>query len=45
MVYAIPYSTTPFVTKSLKEVVKTLFEAFVLVVIVVFCSCKAGAPR
>src|SRR5207344_2787819 len=36
MVYTIPYSTTPFVTESLKEVVITLFEAFVLVVIVVF---------
>jgi len=36
MTYQIPYSTTPFVTESLKEVVKTLFIAFVLVVIVVF---------
>src|SRR5258706_2796663 len=36
MVYQVPYSTTPFVTESLKEVVKTLFEAFALVVIVVF---------
>jgi HAE1 family hydrophobic/amphiphilic exporter-1/multidrug efflux pump len=34
--YSIPYSTTPFVTESLKEVVTTLFEAFGLVVIVVF---------
>ena len=36
MVYAIPYSTTPFVTESLKEVVITLFVAFALVVVVVF---------
>jgi hydrophobe/amphiphile efflux-1 (HAE1) family protein len=36
IVYSIPYSTTPFVTESLKEVVITLLEAFVLVVIVVF---------
>src|SRR5712691_8324762 len=36
MVYSVPYSTTPFVTESLKEVVKTLFLAFILVVIVVF---------
>ena len=36
IVYSIPYSTTPFVTESLKEVIKTLFIAFVLVVIVVF---------
>src|SRR6267142_2138778 len=36
MKYSVPYTTTPFVTESLKEVVKTLFEAFVLVVIVVF---------
>ena len=36
MVYSIPYSTTPFVTQSLEEVVKTLGIAFVLVVAVVF---------
>jgi HAE1 family hydrophobic/amphiphilic exporter-1/multidrug efflux pump len=36
MVYSIPYSTTPFVTASLEEVVKTLFEAFALVCLVVF---------
>src|SRR5260370_30651504 len=36
MVFSVPYSTTPFVTESLKEVGKTLFLAFVLVVIVVF---------
>ena len=36
MVYSIPYSTTPFVTESLKEVIKTLFIAFVLVVFVVY---------
>jgi HAE1 family hydrophobic/amphiphilic exporter-1/multidrug efflux pump len=36
MMYSIPYSTTPFVTESMKEVIKTLFEAIVLVLIVVF---------
>src|SRR5262249_2546789 len=36
MVYTIPYSTTPFVTESLKEVIKTLAIAFVLVVFVVY---------
>ena len=36
MVYSIPYSTTPFVTESLKEVIKTLAIAFVLVVFVVY---------
>jgi HAE1 family hydrophobic/amphiphilic exporter-1/multidrug efflux pump len=36
MVYTIPYSTTPFVTESLKEVIKTLFIAFALVVFVVY---------
>jgi HAE1 family hydrophobic/amphiphilic exporter-1/multidrug efflux pump len=36
MVYTIPYSTTPFVTESLKEVVITLGIAFVLVVFVVY---------
>jgi hydrophobe/amphiphile efflux-1 (HAE1) family protein len=34
--YSIPYTTTPFVTESLKEVVKTLFIAFLLVTLVVF---------
>ncbi len=34
--YSIPYSTTPFVTESMKEVVKTLVEAFILVALVVF---------
>ena len=36
MVYKIPYSTTPFVTESLKEVIKTLGIAFVLVIFVVY---------
>jgi len=36
IVYSIPYSTTPFVTESLKEVVKTLGIAFVLVIFVVY---------
>jgi hydrophobe/amphiphile efflux-1 (HAE1) family protein len=34
--YKIPYDTTVFVQESIHEVVKTLFEAFVLVVIVVY---------
>jgi HAE1 family hydrophobic/amphiphilic exporter-1/multidrug efflux pump len=36
MVYSIPYSTTPFVTRSLEEVVKTLVIAFLLVILVVY---------
>lgn len=36
MQYSIPYSTTPFVTESLKDVIKTLGEAFLLVLFVVF---------
>lgn len=32
----VPYDTTPFVEKSIEEVVKTLIEAFVLVFIVMF---------
>jgi hydrophobe/amphiphile efflux-1 (HAE1) family protein len=36
LAYSIPYTTTPFVTESLKEVVKTLFVAFALVVVVVY---------
>ena len=36
LVYSVPYTTTPFVTESMKEVMKTLFAAIVLVLIVVF---------
>ena len=36
MIYTIPYSTTPFVIESLKEVIKTLGIAFVLVIFVVY---------
>ncbi|RZI44030.1 multidrug efflux RND transporter permease subunit [Herbaspirillum sp. HC18] len=36
LVYSVPYSTTPFVTESLKDVVITLGIAFLLVLFVVF---------
>lgn len=36
MAYSIPYTTTPFVTESLREVMKTLGIAFVLVLLVVY---------
>ncbi len=36
MTYAVPYDTTPFVTESIYEVLKTLAEAMVLVFIVVY---------
>ena len=36
MVYSVPYSTTPFVTESMKEVIITLFEAMLLVMLVVY---------
>lgn len=36
MKYAVGFDTTPYVEESLKEVVKTLFEALVLVVLVIF---------
>jgi HAE1 family hydrophobic/amphiphilic exporter-1/multidrug efflux pump len=39
--YSIPYTTTPFVTESLKEVVITLLEAFALVVLVVFAFLQS----
>src|SRR6202521_1971507 len=41
IVYHIPYSTTPFVTESLKEVIKTLLIAFVLVVFLFLQSWRA----
>jgi hydrophobe/amphiphile efflux-1 (HAE1) family protein len=34
--YAVPFDTTPFITTSMEEVVKTLIEAMVLVSLVVF---------
>ena len=36
MHYVIPYDTTPFITLSIQEVVKTLIEAIVLVFVVMF---------
>jgi HAE1 family hydrophobic/amphiphilic exporter-1/multidrug efflux pump len=36
MIYTVPYSTTPFVTESLREVMKTLGEAILLVLFVVY---------
>lgn len=36
MVWSVPYSTTPFVTESLREVLKTLGIAFLLVMFVIF---------
>jgi len=43
LVYALPYSTTPFVTESMKEVVITLSIAFFLVVLVVYVFLQS--PR
>lgn len=40
-----PYDTTPFVTISIHEVVKTLFEAIVLVFWSCICSCKTSGQR
>ncbi|HEX7024247.1 MAG TPA: efflux RND transporter permease subunit, partial [Gemmatimonadales bacterium] len=34
--FAVPFDTTPFITESMKEVVKTLVEAMLLVTLVVF---------
>jgi multidrug efflux pump subunit AcrB len=45
MDYVIPFDTTLFVSASITEVVKTLVEAMMLVLAVVYVSCKAGAPR
>ena len=43
--YAIALDTTLPVTEGIVEIVHTLIEAIVLVIIVVLSSCKAGAPR
>jgi len=40
-----PYDTTPFVRASIREVVKTLFEAIALVFLVMYLFCKtSGRP-
>lgn len=43
LVYALPYSTTPFVTESMKEVLLTLGIAFFLVALVVYVFLQS--PR
>ena len=43
--YSIPFDTTLFVAESVHEVVKTLLEAGLLVLLVVFIFLEAGAPR
>ncbi len=44
--YEIIYDTTAFVQESINSVIHTLIEAIILVVlVVVICSCRAGAPR
>ena len=40
--YTIPYDTTRFVTASIHEVIKTLFEAVILVLIVVYVFLQNG---
>jgi HAE1 family hydrophobic/amphiphilic exporter-1/multidrug efflux pump len=42
MTYSIPYDTTKFVTASIHEVIKTLFEAVLLVLIVVYVFLQNG---
>ncbi|HEY3347662.1 MAG TPA: efflux RND transporter permease subunit, partial [Nitrospirota bacterium] len=43
LTYSIPYATTPFVTESIKEVLLTLFSAFLLVMLVVYVFLQS--PR
>ena len=42
--YAIPYDTTIFVKDSIAEVYKTLYEAGILVLIVILVFCRTSAP-
>jgi gold/copper resistance efflux pump len=42
--YRIAYDPTIFVRSSIRNVISTLFEAVLLVVLVVSCSSRAGAP-
>ena len=43
--YAIVYNATNFVSANISEIMRTLAITLVLVVLVVFCSCRTGAPR
>ena len=43
--YAVAYDPTVFVQKSIDAVIHTLFEAILLVVLVVLVFCKPGGPR
>jgi hydrophobe/amphiphile efflux-1 (HAE1) family protein len=40
--YDIAFDTTPFITESIKEVAKTLIEAMILVILVVFLFLESG---
>ena len=42
--YEIGYDTTPFIRESIIDVLITLFEAVVLVGLVVLSSCRTGGP-
>ena len=42
--YQVSLDTTLAVTAGIKEIVCTLFEALVLVILVVYIFCRAGAP-
>ena len=43
--FDIPFDTTKFVTASIEEVYETLIVAVLLVVLVIFISCRIGVPR
>ena len=45
IVYSVPYTTTPFVTESLKEVIKTLGAAIVLVLTLLLLVLIGDALR
>jgi len=40
-----PYDTSPFVKVAINEVVKTLFEAIILVFLVMYLSWEASGRR
>jgi hypothetical protein len=43
--YSVIYNPTEFISQSIDAVYHTLFEAVILVVIVIWCSCRTGARR
>ena len=43
--YSYGFDNTKFIRASINEVKQTVYEAFVLVIIIIFCFCATGASH